>query len=309
MRARELSGSALLAARHTLRQPRYARFFAVMLVVAIVCIGAGTWQILRFDEKVHDNDALTRNARIAAAPVASVLPLVGSPAPSRDAVRYRTVTATGTYRADEQVLVRLRSIAGGDDDSNDSGGKQGFYVLTPFATEKAMLLVVRGFVAAQPDGDAPATVTAPPRATVTVRARVETAESGTERPKGIPAGQVSKISPTAQAARLGTSVYNGYVELLARQPGTAGLTALPAPDLSNPAGGAVEPQHFAYIIQWYLFAALALAAPFAMARAERREHEQDRDDEDPFARPAPVAPEPISDDERRAAKIADRYGR
>ena len=291
------------AARQTLRQPRYARLFAVMAIVAVVCIGAGTWQILRFEEKVHDNDALTRNADIAAAPVTSVLPLVGSPAPSSDAVEYRTVTATGTYRADEQMLVRLRSI---DDDDGDSD--VGFYVLTPLTTAKATLLVVRGFVAAQSNGDAPAAVAAPPKTTVRVRARVQTGETGTERPSGIPAGQVSRISPSAQAARLGTPVYNGYVELLARQPGTAGLTALPAPDLSNPAGGAVEPQHFAYIIQWYLFAALALAAPFAMARAER--HERDNaTDADEFAGLDSVAPEPMSDDDRRAAKIADRYSR
>lgn len=58
------------------------------------------------------------------------------------------------------------------------------------------------------------------------------------------------------------------------QPGTAGVRVLPGPDLSNPAGGAYEGQHFAYIIQWYLFALLALAAPFAMSRFELREARQ-----------------------------------
>ena len=57
---------------------------------------------------------------------------------------------------------------------------------------------------------------------------------------------------------------------MSSQPGTAGLIQIPAPDLSNPAGGAIEPQHLAYVIQWFLFAALALAAPFVMARAETR---------------------------------------
>ena len=64
---------------------------------------------------------------------------------------------------------------------------------------------------------------------------------------------------------------NAYLTLSGRQAGNAGLTVLPAPDLSNPAGGAVEPQHLAYIVQWYLFALLALAAPFAVARSEVRE--------------------------------------
>ena len=57
---------------------------------------------------------------------------------------------------------------------------------------------------------------------------------------------------------------------------------LPGPDLSNPAGGAEEPQHAAYVVQWYLFALLALCAPFVMAAAERRR--------DQAGQPVPAAP-------------------
>src|SRR6185436_4318639 len=64
------------------------------------------------------------------------------------------------------------------------------------------------------------------------------------------------INASEQSSRLGEQVYDGYVELSAGQPGTSGLVAIPEPDLSNPAGGAAEPQHLAYVIQWYLFAAL-----------------------------------------------------
>jgi hypothetical protein len=106
-------------------------------------------------------------------------------------------------------------------------------------------------------------------------------------------------------------VFDGYAESLPRQPGTSGLTAIPAPDLSNPAGGAVEPQHLAYIIQWYLFALLALAAPIAIVRAETRHvDERDFDERDVDVRPAPVVePEPRTAEQERAAKLADRYGR
>lgn len=262
-----------------------------MLIVALGCIGAGTWQIVRFDGKVRANDALTANAHAATAQVRDVLPLVGAPGPDPDAVRYRTVTATGTFDPGHQGLVRLRSV---DD-------LQGYYVLTPFpTTDGRTLLVVRGFVPGHADGAPPATIAAPPAGAVTIRARIQTGESKRDQPSGIPAGQLSSINPHDQAARLGTKVYDGYAELLQGQPGTAGLTALPAPDLSNPAGGAVEPQHFAYIIQWYLFAILALAAPVVMARAERREHDA--------GEAQPEAPR-RSDEERRAAKLSDRYGR
>jgi cytochrome oxidase assembly protein ShyY1 len=277
----------------TLRQPRYAALSALMIVVALACIGAGSWQIARFDEKVHANDALTANAHAAPVPVARVLPLVGRAGPSADAVRFRTVTVTGRYDGSGQGLVRLRTV-----DSH-----QGYYVLTPLRTADATLLVVRGFVPERADGSPPNTIAAPPSGPVTVRGRVQVADQRHDRTAGLPPGQLLSINPGDQAARLGGRFYAGYIELLAGQPGAAGLTPIPPPDLSNPAGGAVEPQHFAYVIQWYLFAALALAAPIVMARAERREQEETEPD-----RTHQPAAEP-SEDERRAAKLADRYGR
>ncbi len=119
---------------------------------------------------------------------------------------------------------------------------------------------------------------------------------------------------------------------------------LPAPDLSNPAGGAVEPQHLAYVIQWYLFALLALAAPFLIARHEVREAQKhflgidpSREDftedapalasgSEPLGLPAgaagaagalarrdsgalAVSGQPTAEEWERAARMADRYGR
>jgi cytochrome oxidase assembly protein ShyY1 len=279
---------------HTLRQPRYAALTALMIVVALVCIGAGTWQIARLDWKVRANEALTSNAHAAATSVGDVLPMVGAPAPSGDSVRYRTVTASGTYETRHQALVRLATL----------NSTQGFYVLTPLTTQRGTLLVVRGFVAARGNGAPPAVIAAAPAGAVTIRARVQTGASKNDSPGGVPTGQLVSINPTDQARRLAAPMYDGYVQLLKGQPGQAGLTAIPPPSLSNPAGGAVEPQHFAYIIQWYLFALLALAAPLAMSRAERRELAGER------ARTAGPSPAPaLTEEQRRAAKLADRYGR
>jgi hypothetical protein len=89
---------------------------------------------------------------------------------------------------------------------------------------------------------------------------------------------------------------------------------VPPPSLGNPAGGALEPQHFAYVIQWYLFALLALAAPIVMARSESKQRptgdfDVNREVAAPAAaEPTAAAPEPTPE-ERRAAKLADRYGR
>ncbi len=270
-----------------LREPRYASLAALMALVALVCIGAGTWQIARFDEKVRENDALRGNAHASTAPVHDVLPLVGAQGPSADSVRYRTVTATGHFDDAHTVRVGLRTVAGADGD----------LVLTPFVTSGGDLLVVRGL-----DADRSGSTPTPPAGRLTIRARVQTSEPNRDNAAAFARGKLASINAQAQAAHLGTPVYDGYVELLPGQPGTQDVTAIPAPSLSNPAGGAVEPQHFAYIIQWYLFAFLALAAPFAMMRADRREREATEG-------PPQQRDVPQTDEQRRAAKLADRYGR
>jgi cytochrome oxidase assembly protein ShyY1 len=272
----------------TVLQPRYRALSALMLLVALACVGAGTWQIVRFDDKVVANDDLRANAHASAVPVSQLLPLVGARTQvSEKRVRYRTVTAIGRFEVAQQRLVRNRSV-------NDVNG---WLVLTPLRTSRADLLVVRGFVA-DVSRRVPV-IAAPPSGTVTVRARLQLAEARDDGAAQLSGGQVESINPGNEQRRLHRAVYDGYAELLAHQPGSTSLTPVPAPDLSNPAGGALEPQHFAYIIQWYLFAILALAAPFAMARADRREQVPGEARETNAAAPA----------QQRAAKLADRYGR
>ncbi|PZS15654.1 MAG: hypothetical protein DLM57_12255 [Pseudonocardiales bacterium] len=281
-----------------LRQPRYAALSLLMLVVAGACVAAGTWQIARLHGKAGANAELRRNAHAASVPPAALLPLVGAPdaPPPPHRVEFRSVQVTGTYDASHQGLVRQRTV---DDDS-------GFLVLTPLRTKGATLLIVRGFVS-----DSNATVTAPaipppPSGTVTVAARVQPGEARHDQAAELHGGQLGSINPVDQARRIGGPVFDGYAELRSGQPGSAGLIAIPSPDLSNPAGGAIEPQHVAYIIQWYLFALLALAAPIAMVRAETRHSEEGDVDEVTTAVVEQLTVAPAQD---RAAKLADRYGR
>jgi cytochrome oxidase assembly protein ShyY1 len=102
---------------------------------------------------------------------------------------------------------------------------------------------------------------------------VQPSEPGVDRP-GLPVGQVDRIAVPALQQRLGAPTYGGYVELVSSTPADApaesGLTPVPPPDLSNPAGGAYEGQHLAYVIQWFFFALLALALPFVLAVLDQR---------------------------------------
>ena len=244
----------------TLRQPRYLGLFALTVVLAAICGLAGSWQVARFHQKHDTNQKLRLDDRDRPAEVTAVLGTATAQTSSGSAQKFRHVTATGTYLSADETLLRNQTV----------DGDVGYVVLTPLKTGTGVLLVARGFVAQTGAATTSPPVPASPAGTVTVTARLQPAGSKPDRFGRLPGRQVETVNVAEQAGRIGAPVWNGYAELLAGQPGTAGLTALPAPDLSNPAGGADEPQHAAYVVQWYLFGVLALCAPFVMAAAERR---------------------------------------
>jgi cytochrome oxidase assembly protein ShyY1 len=267
----------------TLRQPRYLGLFGLMVVLAAICGLAGTWQVARFHQKHDANRQLRIDNRDRPADITAVLGAATAQTSTGRAQKFRHVTATGAYLTTYQTLLRNQSV----------NGDVGYLVLTPLRTSAGVLLVARGFLTQTGAASSSPPVPAAPQGTVTVTARLQPADAKTDRFERLPAGQVDTVNPAEQAARIGAPVWNGYAELLAGQPGSAGLTALPEPDMSNPAGGAEEPQHAAYVVQWYLFGLLALCAPFVLAAAERRRDE---------AETAEAAVAPAEQDGDRPAK-------
>jgi cytochrome oxidase assembly protein ShyY1 len=277
----------VMAVLGVLWQPRYAKLTALMLLVAAICVLLGVWQMARLSSKHDTNITLRRNAHAAPVAITALLQPVGAaPTPSRTAVQFRQATATGRYDAAHQSLLRNQTI----------NGDNGYLVVTPLRMRAATLLVVRGFITGLS-----ATITAPPPPPddVRVTVRVWPPSTSPDKASQLARGQVESINAAEQASRLGPPVLDGYGNLLPGQSGTAGLEAIPPPDLSNPAGGVPEIQHVAYVIQWFLFAGLAVAAPIVIARAEAGRPSGEIDDE-----AATSAPE-----QARQARLADRYGR
>jgi cytochrome oxidase assembly protein ShyY1 len=299
-------------------RPRYLVVWLLVTTVAAVCTFAGVWQWNRLHEKHAANVELRSNSKDAPIEAQDLLP--DSTAPNATSVvkdsTFRQVSASGVYDAANEVVVRGQTVG----TTAEGAGELGFLVLTPLRLESGeTALVVRGFIKATQDALATPLVPVPPTGTVTIVARVQPAESTHDKYGELPVRQVDSINSDDARARLGAPVLAGYLELEAGQPGVSGLIAIPAPDLSNPAGGAVEPQHLAYVIQWFVFALLALILPFVLARADlkaaaapvpasaggprRRSATSGPSD---LGRPQPEA---LGDDDRRAAKLADRYGR
>ena len=224
-----------------------ARFYAgwppmlptfAMLVAVAIFVTAGNWQRARMDAKE------SLRAQLDAATARGPAPLPQDVV-DWSAWRFRPVTATGTFDADHQILI----------DNKVHEGNVGFDVVTPLRlNDGRIVLVDRGFVPAGPSRQMLPTAP-PPYGSVTVRGRINLPatqyfELGHEMPAG-PLWQHLDVRRYAEATRL--SVLPVVIE--ATMP-TGGDDALardrPAPDLG------IE-RHRIYMVQWYAFAAMALA--------------------------------------------------
>jgi cytochrome oxidase assembly protein ShyY1 len=259
---------AELSLPRTLLRGRYVRLIALCVLGAVLCALAGRWQYHRWQYKREANGELRSSASAGTVPVGQLLAM-DRPLPAADT--YRTVTASGSWDRGGELYVRARQV-------ND---QLAYLVITPLRlTDGHTLLVVRGWQAATGSAtQRPAAPAAQP-GQVSVTARVYPSEPG-DLGAGLPDRQIDRIDTAEIGTRIGTPVYDGYAELITQQPPDGALPPLPPPDLSNPAGGADQWQHFAYVVQWYCFALLALAAPFLLAVLERRERRPARDREDP----------------------------
>lgn len=245
-----------------LRQPRYVVLILVGVALAVGCVLAGRWQLDRYHTKHDANTELAGNDALGPVPVGDVM-TAGQPA-SPD-LRFRRVTATGRYDPGGQVLVRGRQVS----------GQPAFLILTPLrTTDGPNLFVVRGWTPVEGAATATPVVPDPVGGEVTITARVFPSESASGS-SDLPAGQIDRIDVPGLAGD--RPAFGGYAELVSQDPADDRVRVIPPPDLGNPAGGASEAQHAGYVAQWWFFAALALVAPFALARLETRRTGSDRE--------------------------------
>src|SRR5438093_9782571 len=95
-----------------LRQRRYLGLLGLAGVVAILCVLAGSWQVIRFDEKHTANHELRHNNKDAVVDIAVALGPVTAQTSTGKGQELRHITATGHYLADRQTLLRGQTIAG-----------------------------------------------------------------------------------------------------------------------------------------------------------------------------------------------------
>ncbi|MGW7403950.1 SURF1 family cytochrome oxidase biogenesis protein [Streptomyces sp. NPDC054833] len=251
------------------------RQWVILTLVAIALIPAmiklGFWQEHRYQERSAHNQLVSDALNADPVPVEQ-LTSPGHTVTSGE--RYHSVTAKGRFDTAHEVVVRRRT---------NSDDAIGYHVLTPFVlTDGKVLLVNRGWIPANGTSQtAFPEIPAPPRGELTVTGRLmpdeTTAASGIKDLKGLPDRQVMLISSAQEARRLDAQVLGGYIAQTAPEP--KGDT----PELIGRPGKEDAPLNYAYMIQWWLFAAGVPVGWWVLVRRELRDRIEaaQRPSEDP----------------------------
>jgi cytochrome oxidase assembly protein ShyY1 len=253
-----------------LLRPKWLLFHLGIVLLVVLMINLGFWQLRRHDERREFNAEVRAHAAAPVRPVEEVLPDGADVDP--DELQWFNVSATGTYLADEQVFVVNVS----------QDGAAGVDPVVPLLlADGRLLLVNRGFVAGT------ATVPAPPQGTVEVVGRLRPPQKRGTGALSDPAEgeltEVQRIDIKRLQQQLDAPVLPMYIDLLDSTPPEPAdlITPVAAPNLG-------EGPHLSYAAQWFIFSVAAVVGwVLAVRRSVRtRAKATEAPDEVPAANPA-----------------------
>lgn len=224
------------------RTPRWVALHLLVLALVAGMVALGFWQLARLDQRRDRNALIEERAAAPASPVGALVD-PGSTGEEVDEVRFRAVTATGTYDAGATASVRMAQSA-------TSGG----WVLTPLDLGAETVVVLRGFAGLAPDGSVPEP--APPAGEVTVTG------------VAVPVARLERVARTAvrNLAEGRDAALPVVVQLATSDPADDPLLVpVPRPELD-------DGPHLSYAVQWFLFASVGVIGyPFFLrGEAQRR---------------------------------------
>jgi surfeit locus 1 family protein len=228
--------------------PKWLLSHLLVILLVVVMINLGFWQLRRLDEK-RDRNALVESRMDQPEVALGRLLDPGDGQPAVDDVRFRKVTATGTYDADATIEVRNRS----------QDGAPGAWLVTPMTVAGGERVgVIRGFVGYRPDGS------------------FERAE--------VPSGRVSVTGLAMDPGRLGGTAGHDLDPLVGERDVLPALLMADASDPAEPDGldgphperATLEPvpppelsegPHLSYAVQWFIFSTIAVVGyPIVLRR-------------------------------------------
>jgi cytochrome oxidase assembly protein ShyY1 len=265
-----------------LLRPGWVALAVVVIAFTYLCFSVlAPWQLGKNTKTSRENNQIQHSLATAPVPLKSLLPQHDSSAPD---AQWRSVTATGHYLADKQLVVRLR-VAEGD---------PAMEVLLPFIVDGGpTVLVDRGYVRPLPGSRVPP-IPPPPRDAVTITARLRDSEPPVlDKKSFISDGvrQVYSIDIGQIATLTGVPLAGSYLQLVDHQPGGLGVIGLPHLDAGP---------FLSYGIQWITFGVVAPILLGYFVYAEIRARRAEKSQASPAEKPAPATVE---------EKLIDRYGR
>jgi cytochrome oxidase assembly protein ShyY1 len=235
----------------TLRRPRWIIFTLVALVIAVTCVRLALWQM----DRLHGRREY--NAAYAAAMAAAPVPIEGLLRDGSDAgdLRYRHVTATGTYDPAHEVILYGRTM----------DGRPGNHVVTPLVLASGTaVLVDRGWVPFEMDTP-PVTEAPVTTGEVEVTGLLVPAELGGSPSEDGPVTTVTEIDVDVLGGQMSYPLLPVMLQLQDQDPP---LTSdLPVPP---PPPELTEGTHLSYAFQWLAFGVIAVIGWFILVRRESR---------------------------------------
>jgi len=219
-----------------LLRPKWIAFTLGIVLLIIVMINLGLWQLRRLDERRTFNAAVEAHYNMPPQPLDSVL----KPGTNPDDVQWRPVTATGTYRSEGTVHIVNRS-------QNGFGGDN---IVVPLDLgDGRVLLVNRGFL---PFGEK---VPPAPSGEVTVTGRLRPTQSRhfaqlSDSQQGT-LTEAQRVDIPRLQQQVKGQVVDMYIDAFASAPADSPtLQAVIEPELS-------EGPHLSYAVQWFIFSVAA----------------------------------------------------
>lgn len=222
-------------------RPRWVLSHLLVAVLVAAMVAAGLWQVRRHGERADRNDLIRERSELAPVDLAEVA-TPASPVEVGELEQYRRVTVTGTYVAEDQVLVRNRTL----------DGAPGLWVLTPLVTGDGWAAIVnRGWVPSSfADDDL-----VPAQGRVTVEGWIQPSRTAEGLQASDPeSGRLDSLA-RPDIERIAQQVDYPVVPVVVRLEGDR-VGADPPVPLALPAldGG----PHLSYAAQWFIFSTIAL---------------------------------------------------
>lgn len=236
------------------RRPLWILSHVLVVVAVLVMVRLGLWQYVRWQDETETRDRIEAGLEADPVPLDEVVGDVTDPSLVDEDVRWRRVSATGTWDTGAEVLIRNRS----------QGGRPGGWLLTPLVQDDGTAVaVVRGWVPLEVANEgAPFDEVAPPPGPVTVVGAVGVTQAGGGLGPTDPAEgeleSLARVDLERFSAQMDAQLEPVWMTLEASEPAPAsadaaaeGAFAVVELELPSPS------QNFSYMVQWWVFATIA----------------------------------------------------